>query len=191
MHQTKRVPLIFLLFFLGISVAWALVVRFHRKENAPEKSPTESAKTQQPDSRSGADREPTAREPNVEMPNATAAKLVRAWNRGSSQEIANLFTPDGILAIPNGSEIQSKSEIEKTIAEKRGGLLRETTLSNTVDEVSQLDADTAVVRGRYQLDGIKILGFSTGATGTFILRQLKREGKWLISKAEVKTGGDG
>jgi hypothetical protein len=93
--------------------------------------------------------------------------------------------------MPNGSEIQSKSEIEKEIAEKRDGLLSETTLSNAVDEVLQIDANTAVVKGRYQVTGIKILGFNTEATGTFILRQLNREGKWLISKAEIKNGDGG
>ncbi len=185
--------------FLATAAAVVLFVAFYHEGDSPPKSPTEYEKTQQPEPHASANdepqvslnREPGSLEVNVEKPDQTAKQLVRAWNQGSSQEIANLFTSNGVLAIPNGSEIQSKSEIEKTIAEKRGGLLSETTLSNTVDEVSQLDADTSVVKGRYQLDGIKILGFSKAATGTFVLRQLKHQGKWLISKAEVKTGDDG
>jgi uncharacterized protein (TIGR02246 family) len=121
----------------------------------------------------------------------TANKLVRAWNQGTSKEIADLFTSDAELTIPNSSQIQSKSEIQKVIKAKREGLLSGTTLSNAVDEVSQIDANTAVVKGRYQITGIKIFGFSTEATGTFILRQLNREGKWLISKAEIRNGDGG
>jgi uncharacterized protein (TIGR02246 family) len=122
------------------------------------------------------------------MPNETAKKLVRAWNRGNSQEVAALFTSDGTLTMPNGSQIQSRSEIAKVIEEKRAGVLSETTLRNTVDEVSEADGKTAVVKGTYQLDGIKVVGFRTAASGTFVLRQTQRDGKWLITKAEIRTG---
>ena len=179
-QQTKLVTSFNLLMFLVIAAALALVVRFHREENLPGKSPTEYEKKQQ-----------QIREADVEMPDETAKKMTRAWNEGSTREIADLFTSDGVLTTPNGSNIQSKSEIAKTITKHREGPLNDTTLSNTVDEVSQIDADTAVVKGKYQLDGIKVLGFRTAATGTFVLRALRREGKWLISKAEVKTGDDG
>ena len=90
------------------------------------------------------------------------------------------------MIIPTGTSIQSRSEIEKMIAEK--GLLKETTLSNTVDEIARPDAETAIVKGTYQLEGIKILGFSTSATGFYVLRQIKQEGRWLISRAEVNRG---
>ena len=92
------------------------------------------------------------------------------------------------MIIPTGTSIQSRSEIEKTIAEKRSGLLKETTLSNTVDEIARPDAETAIVKGTYQLEGIKILGFNTSTTGSYVLRQIKEEGRWLISRAEVNRG---
>jgi hypothetical protein len=92
------------------------------------------------------------------------------------------------LIIPTGTSIQSRSEIEKTIAEKRPSLLKDTTLSNTVDEIAPPDAETAIVKGTNQLEGIKILGFSTSATGSYVLRQIKQEGRWLISRAEVNRG---
>jgi uncharacterized protein (TIGR02246 family) len=190
-RQTKLLASFTLLMFVAVALALVLVVRFPREENLPGKSPTEYEKTQQPDSRTSTNDEPANREANVEMPNETARKLARAWNQGSSQEIAELFTSDGVLTTPKGSNIQSKSEIAKTITNNRDGPLNNTVLSNTVDEVSQIDANTAVVKGRYQLDGIKVFGLRTAATGTFVLRQLRREGKWLISKAEVRTGDDG
>lgn len=187
-QQTKLVFSYNLLMFLAIGIVLALVVAYSRQEDLPEKTLTESEKTQQAQPRGSSDREPQTGEANVEVPKETAIKLARAWNQGRSREIAELFAADGELTIPNGSKIQSKAAIERTIAEKRNGVLSETTLRNTVDEISQIDGNTAVVKGRYQLDGIKVLGFSTGAKGTFVLRQSKHEGKWLISSAEVKTG---
>ena len=119
-------------------------------------------------------------------PDDTVKKLVRTWNQGKVENIASLFAADGTLIIPTGTSIQSRSEIEKMIAEK--GLLKETTLSNTVDEIARPDAETAIVKGTYQLEGIKILGFNTSATGSYVLRQIKEEGRWLISRAEVNRG---
>jgi hypothetical protein len=73
--------------------------------------------------------------------------------------------------MPDGSQIQSKSGIKKAIAEKHGGLSAETTLSNSVDFASEIDPQTVVIRGKYQVNGIKILGLHKQATGTFVLRQ--------------------
>ena len=64
-------------------------------------------------------------------------------------------------------------------------MLKETTLTNTVDELSLPDSNTALIQGTYRLDGIKVLGVSTSATGSYKLRQVKRDGRWFIAKAEV------
>jgi len=185
------------LLFLSITGALTLTALYW-KEDSSRTSPTEYVERQPIDPTALADndkaeasirRESQALEAAVENPEHTARKLSQAWNQGSSLEIASLFTSDGELTIPNGSTIRSKAEIEKTLDEKRSGLLSNTTLNSEVDEVSQLDAQTAIVRGRYQLDGIKILGFNKAASGTFVLRQLKNGRQWLISKAEIKDGG--
>jgi uncharacterized protein (TIGR02246 family) len=189
--QTTGMRRFKLLMFLGIAGLFLLVIRFYREEDSPQESPTQYEKTQQSEAPAPTDNQSTTGDANAEMPKETAKKLVRAWNQGSGQEVADLFTSDGTLTMPNGANIQSKSEIAKLITENRAGPLSETTLTNTVDEVSQQDGKTAVVKGRYQLDGIKVVGFRTAATGTFVLRQIQRDGKWLISKAEIKTGGDG
>jgi uncharacterized protein (TIGR02246 family) len=185
---------------MSLAIAGALAaVGFYRGENSVGKSPTEYVKAQPikvPPSDSGErqasiDRGANSRAAAVEKPDVTAKKLSQAWNQGTSQEIANLFTSDGELIIPNGSTIRSKPEIEKTIDEKRAGLLKETNLSSTVEDISQIDPETAIVKGRYELAGIKILGFNKAAGGTFVLRQQKVNGRWLISKAEVKSGDPG
>ena len=110
---------------------------------------------------------------------------MQAWNKRDSERIAALFLPDGVLQIPTGSEIRSRDEIKNTIAKHQNGMLSETTLTNTVEGISKADEDNVVVKGTYQLDGIKVLGFSTKSAGTFEISQTKRDGRWLIAKAEV------
>jgi hypothetical protein len=60
-------------------------------------------------------------------PDTTVTDLVRAWNQGRTNEIAKMFASDGVLVIPAGSQIQSSAEIEKTILERRAGILKDTT----------------------------------------------------------------
>jgi uncharacterized protein (TIGR02246 family) len=118
-------------------------------------------------------------------PEATIKELVQAWNKRDSEKIAALFLPEGVLRIPSGSEIRTREEIKNTIAKHQNGLLSDTTLTNTVEGISKADEDNVVVNGTYQLDGIKVLGFSTRLQGTFEIRETKRDGRWLIVKAEV------
>ena len=119
-----------------------------------------------------------------EAPESTIKKLVQAWNHGDADEIAELFLPDGVLRLPTGWEIKSREEIKKTIAKHHDGMLKETKLTNSIEGVSK-EGDNAVVRGNYRLEGIKLLGFSTSSTGTYEFRGNKRDGRWLIAKAEV------
>jgi uncharacterized protein (TIGR02246 family) len=119
-----------------------------------------------------------------EAPESTIKKLVQAWNHGDADEIAELFLPDGVLRLPTGSEIRSREEIKKTIAKHHDGMLKETKLTNSIEGVSN-EGDNAVVRGNYRLEGIKVLGFSTSSTGTYEFHGNKRDGRWLIAKAEV------
>jgi len=168
-------------FLVFVPLMAFLVLEHLRKESVTkyEQTPTEQSPWTAEESRSP---------PGEAPPADTVKELVRTWNQGKAENIARLFAADGTLIIPTGTSIQSRSEIEKTIAEKRPSMLKDTTLSNTVDEIARPDAETAIVKGTYQLEGIKILGFSTSATGSYVLRQIKQEGHWLISRAEVNRG---
>jgi len=130
-------------------------------------------------------------EQSAPSPDRTVKELVAAWNQGQGRDIAEMFVSDGVLILPAGSQIQSRAEIEKTIAEKGADILKDTTLSNTVDDVSQTDADSVTVKGTYQIEGIKVLGFAKSAKGSYVLHQVKRDGRWLISRAEFKKGSEG
>jgi uncharacterized protein (TIGR02246 family) len=119
-----------------------------------------------------------------EAPEYTVKELVQAWNQGDADKIAKLFLPDGVLRLPTGSEIKSREEIKNTIAQHHDGMLKDTKLTNSIHGVST-NGDNAVVKGNYQLEGIKVLGFSTSSTGSYEFHGIKREGRWLIAKAEV------
>ena len=170
------------LFLVFVPLMVFLVLEHLRKESVTEYEQTPTA---QPPRTA---EESKSRAQGETPPDETVKELVRTWNQGKAESIARFFAANGTLIIPTGTSIQSRSEIEKTIAEKRSGLLKETTLSNTVAEITRPDAETAIVKGTYQLEGIKILGFNTSATGSYVLRQIKEEGRWLISRAEVNRG---
>ena len=63
-------------------------------------------------------------------------------------------------------------------------MLKGTKLTNSIEGVST-NGNNAVVRGNYQLEGIKVLGFSTSSAGSYEFHGTKRDGRWLIAKAEV------
>jgi len=115
---------------------------------------------------------------------AVVESLVSAWNKNDTDTVAKLFLPDAVLLTPTGSVVRSRSEIRKRIIDERNGKLKNTTLSHTVKKVSVLNNVTATVEGRYQLDGMKILGVPTAPEGSFVFRHRKQQGRWMISRAE-------
>jgi uncharacterized protein (TIGR02246 family) len=187
--------LVYIILLLAASLALPLFFagRFLPENTATEKEPTIASHT--PAGSDAQEKDPgdaaMTQEPADTPPDRTIKELVQTWNRGSADEIASLFMSDGTLIIPSGSQIQSRDEIKKTLSEKHAGLLKETTLTNTIDQVTQPAPDTALVHGTYKLDGIKILGVSTSATGSYKLRQVKRNGRWFISKAELRGRDNG
>jgi uncharacterized protein (TIGR02246 family) len=154
-----------------------------RKTTAPAQSSDEPIEAGD----QGKDVAPQVWEPAAgedEAPESTVKQLVQAWNHGDADKIAQLFLQDGVLRLPTGSEIKSRQEIKNTIAKHHDGMLKETKLTSSIEGVST-DGDKAVVKGNYQLEGIKVLGFSTSSTGTYEFHGTKLNGRWLIAKAEV------
>ena len=153
------------------------------KTTAPARSPHEPLEAGD----QGKDVAPQVWEPGAgkdEAPESTVKQLVQAWNHGDADKIAQLFLPDGVLRLPTGSEIKSREEIRNTIAKHHDGMLKETKLTNSIEGIST-DGNIAIVKGNYQLDGIKMLGFSTSSTGSYEFHGTRRDGRWLIAKAEV------
>ena len=182
-------------FFVVLAALLAPIVfysfRLLPKETATEIDQTELHTPADTAEKSATSEKTKDREPAEPPPDRTIKELVHTWNQGNAEDIARLFLSDGTLIIPPGALIASRPEIQKTISEKRAGVLKQTTLTNTIDKVSRPNPETAVVQGTYKLDGIKIMGFSTSATGSYMLRQVKRQGRWLIARAEVTKGDNG
>ena len=180
----------------ALSAAFLLFFAFVVKQQIAEPPPTEEAapatSDKSPEKPNGAvdqakDVAPQVWEPAArtdDTPESTVKELVHAWNHGDANRIAELFLPDGVLRLPTGSEINSREEIKNTIAKHHDGMLKETKLTNSIEGVST-NGNNAVVRGNYQLEGIKMLGFSTSSSGTYEVHGAKRDGRWLIAKAEV------
>jgi uncharacterized protein (TIGR02246 family) len=114
-----------------------------------------------------------------------AESVASAWNKNDTESIAKLFAPDAVLITPNGSVVRSRAGIRKRIIDERNGKLKDTTLRSTVEAVSMPNGTTAVVKGKYQLEGMKVLGVETSPEGSFILHQTKQQGRWMIAKAEI------
>lgn len=111
--------------------------------------------------------------------------LVSAWNQHDAEAIAGLFLPDAVLVMPTGNVAKSRSGIRRKLLDEWSGKLRDTTLSHTVEDVAVLDGDTAVVKGRYRLNGLKVFGFDRSPEGAFVFRHKKQQGHWMISIAEL------
>jgi uncharacterized protein (TIGR02246 family) len=110
--------------------------------------------------------------------------LVTAWNSKNPDRIAGLFQPDAVLVMPSGSETRSRAKIRQRLVSEWQGKLKDSKLSHSVQAIS-LQGNEAVVKGRYRLDGVQILGFATAPEGAFVLRHKKQQGRWMIAKAEI------
>jgi hypothetical protein len=86
--------------------------------------------------------------------------------------------------MPTGSVLRSRSAIRKRIMDERQGKFKDTTLRHTVENVS-ISGGTAVIKGKYQLDGMSVLGIKASPEGSFTFRQNKRQGRWSVSRAEI------
>jgi uncharacterized protein (TIGR02246 family) len=119
----------------------------------------------------------------------TVAKIIEtvtmAWNKNEPDTIAGLFLPDAILVMPTGSVVKSRSAIRKRLIDERNGKLKDTTLENRIAGITFRDNQAAIVRGDYQLHGMKILGIETSPAGKFVFHQKKHQGRWMIAKAEI------
>ena len=117
---------------------------------------------------------------------AQIAEIVAtAWNKNDSEAIARLFLPDATLIMPTGSVVYSRAAIKKRLIDERNGKLKNTILQNTIAGVFFPNKQAAIVQGNYRLHGMKILGVESSPAGRFVFHQSKRQGQWMISKAEI------
>lgn len=112
--------------------------------------------------------------------------IAAAWNQEDIETLANVFSQNGVLVTPTGATVRTRDGIKKRILKEREGRLAGTSLRNIVERISFVDRDTAVVRGKYHLDGMSlVMGLKSSAQGSFVLRQKKQGNKWMISRAQI------
>ena len=124
---------------------------------------------------------------NKKLIAASLENLVSAWNAKNSDSIATLFLTDAVLILPTGSVTKSRASIRERLMSEWEGKLKDSKLTHSVDTVSFQGSD-AIVKGRYRLDGVTLLGFKT--EGPFVLRQKQQQGRWMIARAEILRNSD-
>ena len=87
--------------------------------------------------------------------------------------------------MPTGKIARTRSAIRQRLLEEWNGKLKDTTLTHVVEAVSLQGSDAAVVKGRYRLNGVKIMRFENAPEGSFIFRHKRQQGRWMILKAEL------
>jgi hypothetical protein len=92
--------------------------------------------------------------------------------------------PDAVLVMPTGNETRSRASIRERLVAEWQGKLKDSKLSHSVEAIS-FQGNDAVVKGRYRLDGMSVLGVDTAPEGPFVLRHRKAQGRWMIAKAEI------
>ena len=122
---------------------------------------------------------------NRELIAHAVENLVSGWNKKDSEAIVGLFLPDAVLVMPTGKIARTRSGIRQRLLDEWNEKLKDTTLSHVAEAVSLQGSDAAIVKGRYRLNGVKILGFENAPEGSFIFRHKRQQGRWMILKAEL------
>ena len=111
--------------------------------------------------------------------------LVLAWNKQDADVIAEYFLPDAVLVMPTGKVARTRAAIRERLLAEWNGKLKDSVLSHAVESVSLEGKDTALVKGKYRLEGVKVLGFERSPEGAFVFSHRKQQGRWMIAKAEL------
>jgi uncharacterized protein (TIGR02246 family) len=111
--------------------------------------------------------------------------LVVAWNKQDAELIVGYFLPDAVLIMPTGKTARTRDGIRQRLLEEWNGKLKDTVLRHTIENVSLDGNDTATVKGKYRLEGVKIMGQEKSPEGGFVFSHKKQQGRWFIAKAEL------
>jgi uncharacterized protein (TIGR02246 family) len=122
---------------------------------------------------------------NREVLSKAVEALVSAWNKRDAEVISRLFLPDAVLVMPTGKIARTRAAIRERLLDEWSGKLKDTVLTHAVESVSLNNDGTAVVKGKYRLEGVKVLVFENAPEGTFIFNHKRVQGRWMIAKAEL------
>jgi uncharacterized protein (TIGR02246 family) len=111
--------------------------------------------------------------------------LVSAWNNRDAEKIANLFLSDAVLIMPTGKTTRSRSAIRERLLDEWSGKLKDSSLNHSLETVSLEGTNTAIVTGKYRLNGAQVLGMEKSPEGKFIFKYAKGKAGWLLAEAQL------
>jgi uncharacterized protein (TIGR02246 family) len=112
-------------------------------------------------------------------------ELVSAWNDRDAEKIANLFLSDAVLIMPTGKTTRSRSAIRDRLLDEWSGKLKDSSLNHSLETVSLDGNNTAIVSGKYRLNGAQILGMEKSPEGKFIFKYAKGKAGWMLAEAQL------
>jgi len=114
--------------------------------------------------------------------------FIQAWNEDDADRLLTLFTEDGVLISPNGSQAQSRPAIRHLLLEQHEDFFIGTTIAPEIRSVLHEGAQ-ATVEGRFSLGGYRAIGFIPVAPrGSFRMILVKQGDAWLIDLAAISRG---
>ena len=111
--------------------------------------------------------------------------LVSAWNNRDAEKIANLFLSDAVLIMPTGKTTRSRSAIRDRLLDEWSGKLKDSSLNHSLETVSLEGNNTAIVTGKYRLNGAQVLGMEKSPEGKFIFKYAKEKAGWMLAEAQL------
>lgn len=113
-------------------------------------------------------------------------EFIRAWNDDDMDRLLSLFIEDGIFITSKGRRAESQREIRRLLTRERDRLFDGTILIGAVESLEELNEDTLRVKGRYELNGYKIMGFIPATPrGRFFMTLVYRDGDLMIRRVRL------
>lgn len=104
------------------------------------------------------------------------------WNKGDAKGMAMFWAADAVHVEPNGSVVNGRAALEKSLAERFAATLKGTHSQQTVETIQFIKPDVAVVDAAYEVTGAHSADGKELPTlrGRYVDIWLKQAGTWRI-----------
>lgn len=118
---------------------------------------------------------------------AVYAEFTAAWNAHDPARMAACWSIDGDLREPDGAHARGRAAIEGVFAAQQRGPLRASRVALTIERVTPVTADVAMVDGRFDITGAlgkdgQTLPPSTGLMSAVLVREA---GTWRVAASRT------
>ena len=111
------------------------------------------------------------------------AEYTAAWNRHDPKAMASFWMLDGDYMEPDGRHPKGQAEVEKLFTQEQQTVFKESTISLTIETVWFINADVAMVDGKYDLSGVRDLEGKQLPTrsGHLTAVLMREDGTWKVA----------